>query len=186
MGEWTSRPTQRVLLFIGILTYHDSGLAVLDGMLTDKEFWSVQAALSKWHDRGGVVEMLCRDSLLLPWLQMKERHLRGYTETPIKEVWPETTAYEEDSLQRLRPIKDQRITLATLPGIGAKRATALWDALKTSHADQTLAQAIVWLLEGYATEVHGIGDVTVRRNKEWFGMKPNEHLTVYTEEETEP
>ena len=129
--------------------------------------------------------MLCRDSLLLPWLQMKERHLREYAEIPVKEVWSDTTVYEEDSLQRLRPIKDQRITLATFPGIGAKRATALWEALKTHGADQTLLQAIVWLLEGYATKVYGIGDVTVRRNKEWFGVKPNEHLTVYTEEETE-
>ena len=55
MHEVAPKQSQRILLFIGVLTCNRDGDAVIDGRNTTMKYWHVQGALDKWCDRGDVI-----------------------------------------------------------------------------------------------------------------------------------
>lgn len=163
MREAGARQPQCVLLFIGVLTCNAQNFAIIDGRNTQIDFWSVQGAISKWHDRGGVFESISRSSLLVGWLNMKLRHLTEYVKTPVKDFWPPKPDVTDNNnpLQFPQTVSDGRITLATLPGIGPVRAKAIWSYL---GPDASLANALCLLTNPHSKlveEVGGIGKKTI-------------------------
>lgn len=173
MWTLTARPGQCVLLFSGVLTSDANGMALIDGRMANRSYMSVLGGLSRWHDRGGVVEQVAGDDFIPAWCDMKLTHLKEYS-TPggeVKHFYPDTALRvvdKSDPMQMLIQVRDGRVTLATLPGIGAKTADELWiwgggnlarilDALCTPA---TLKRA---------DKPRGIGPATIRAVRAWMG-----------------
>lgn len=172
--------SQCILLFIGVLTANTYEEAVINRKTTRQNYWIVQAALSKWHDRGGVVEHLPRKSMIEPWCNMKLRHLDEYKESPTKEVWKSKPHIEEmdDFLQVLQLVTDARNTLASLPGIGPKMAQTLWDEF-----DGRVAEALCWLTNPERGKIAGIGPKTTENVREWLGLEKANWMSLETFEQ---
>lgn len=172
MRNTGARQSQCVLLYIGVLTCNAQNEAVMDGRETHAAFWGVQGAISKWHDRGGVVEAISRPSLLEGWLKMKLRHLTEYKNEPVKDNWPPPPTIEDfnNPLQVPQVVKDGRVTLATLPGVGSARATAIWNYLQPRP---TLAEALCLLTNDNSRivqDVPGIGKKTAENIRNYLGL----------------
>ena len=88
MIKMDTMQAQCILLFIGFMTEVD-GKCHINKQDTRLDFFTVQGAISKWHDRGGVVEFLPKPSLVEQWCKMKIAHLEEYKRKPIKEQYPE-------------------------------------------------------------------------------------------------
>lgn len=178
MRAMGARQSQCLLLFIGVLTCNREDKAVVDGRDTFASFWSVQGAISKWHDRGGVFESLSRASLMADWCRMKLRHLKEYAEEPIHQVWPAKPdlTSTDNPLQLPQAINDGRVTLATLPGLGPARVQAIWDYLQP---DTTLATALCLLSnpESHIKDIDGIGPKTIQNVRQYLGLDEVMQLT---------
>ncbi len=178
------RQAQRVLLFVGFLHVdHDTGNAKIDGRnvaLGDRgkvSYMSVVAALTKWNDRGGVYCNLPTAKHFSEWVEYRERHLAEYKNNRTKRVWPDNPILfdkptSNDPLQELRPIKDARITLATLPGIGHKKADDIWRA-----GSMNLITSLIHLTDG-TIAVKGIGKKTIENICQWVGLDEDFNITL--------
>jgi len=80
----------------------------------------------------------------------------------------------------LLPLTPQEETLATFPFVGLNRAHAIWNHLPLMGADQTLTQALIWLSDGFVTKVEGIGKGVVAAARKHLGLKDDEDLGLYT------
>jgi hypothetical protein len=175
MWEVAHSQPQRVLLITGTITEKD-GDAWIDGRSTRMSYAALAGALARWNDRGGVVVHLASDSLIPQWAQMRERQLREYIAPggEIKWCWPEmpklTAPEPSDPMQMPVAVRDGRVTLATLPGIGQERAAELWqwgggDLWRILHAltdYETLKQT---------NKPRGIGQGTIRSVRAYFHME---------------
>lgn len=182
MWTLTSRPGQCVLLFSGLLAADSNGMALINGRMASRTYFSVLGALSRWHDRGGVVEQVAGDDLIPGWCELKLSHLREYStaEGEVKHFYPDTALRvvdKSDPMQLLVQVRDGRVTLATLPGIGPKLAEDLWtwgggnlarilDALSTPA---TLKRA---------DRPRGIGPATIRAVRAWMGYSESDEQTT--------
>lgn len=185
MWTITQRQVQCVLLFSGILAADASGMALIDGRLSGVNYLSVLSAMSRWHDRGGVVEQVAGDALIGAWCDMKLGHLREYStpEGEVKHFYPDTSLRvvdKSDPMQMLIKVKDGRVTLATLPGIGAKTADELW-----TWGNGDLARIIDALCTMTTLKredrPRGIGPATIKAVRAWFGYgDPAEEKTTKT------
>ena len=102
MNQFKCQQWQRVLLS-SIDTYHDENW--YDTFETVSRLWSL---------RGGVA-MLTTD--IEQWIETTTNKMKDTNPKIVYPVLPH---------QDLLPIKDARITIATLPGIGVKTAEKLW------------------------------------------------------------
>ena len=171
-----ARQCQCVLLFIGYLTSDDNGRGLINRQDTRHDFFTVQASLSKWHDRGGVVEHLPKASLLQGWLDMKLRHLLEYEQKGEKEfIKPAPVVHAKDEfLQVLVPVNDGRVMLSVLPGIGPKTANILWEYFKGDTAE-----ALCCLTHPQtAHDIKGIGPKTIENVREYLGLDETMHMTM--------
>jgi ERCC4-type nuclease len=173
MRSFGTRQPQCILLFIGTLNCMDNGNAMIDGREAYAKYWSVQSAVSKWHDRGGVVEFLPRVSLLEQWLQLKERHVDEYLKNGIKRVYhaKPTMTELEGALQLPVEVHDGRNLLTALPNVGVTTAQALWDEFNGD-----VASILCWLTNPNADtdRIKGIGAKTIEGVREFFGFSRNE------------
>lgn len=187
MWTITQRPGQCVLLFSGRLAADADGMAVIDGRLSHRSYISVLGGLSRWHDRGGVVEQIAGDDLIPAWCEMKASHLREYCDPSgeVKHFYPDTALRvvdKSDPLQMLIRVNDGRVTLATLPGIGAKTADDLWN-----WGGGNLAR----ILDALCTPTtlkredrpRGIGPATIRAVRAWMGYEEPQAQTKKTTDE---
>jgi hypothetical protein len=175
------RASQRVLLFTGVLTCGADGAAVIDGRDAMGKFWAAQAALARWGDRGGVVETLPLDSMIPQWVEMRLKHLREYAEPggDIRFVYPPNDYPMDppaagDPLQLPIMVRDGRVVLAQLRGIGPKLAERIWDA-----CGQNLGWALTLLTDESSPEsckISGIGVTTIRNIRQQFGLPPELRL----------
>lgn len=168
MQTMGARQSQCLLLFIGVLTCDRDNKAIIDGRETFASFWSVQGAISKWHDRGGVFESISRSSLLSDWIKMKMRHLAEYEKEPIHLVWP-TKPHISDTnnpLQLPQAVSDGRVTLATLPGLGPTRVNAIW----SSMTNPSLIEALCLLTNPTTKGIEGVGPKTIENIRAHFGL----------------
>lgn len=163
--------SQCVLLFIGVLTCDSQDQAIIDSRETGQRFWSVQAAISKWHDRGGVYESLSRYTLIPEWCRMKLRHLNQYESAPTKQVFQTESPVQvvHEFLQTLVPVNDGRNTLVTLPGIGPITAELLWDEFGN------LSDILCWLTmppSKTKQKIKGVGPKTIENVREYLDILP--------------
>jgi len=181
MRSYSIKSPQCVLLFIGVMSINSDGYATINTQDTQTPFFNIQSAVSKWHDRGGVVEYIPRESLLKEWCDMKLKHLEEYKEHPEKQyiASPPAVGTWDDILQKVHVVKDGRQLLACLPGIGNKIANLLWDEF-----DGNLITALCWLTtENSEKKIAGIGEKTKQNVKEYFGMDEVMYLTLEVDED---
>lgn len=183
----TPRASQRVLLFTGTLTCDPNGEAVIDGHSGGYgKFWPVVAALARWGDRGGVVVQLPTDAFIPQWVEMRLKHLREYADP--KETtrlvyppadFPMDAPAADDPLQLPILVRDGRVILAQLSGIGPKRAQQIWD-----YCDKNLGWALTLLTDEGSPELHkipGIGVTTIRNIRTQMGLAPHYRLHLLTD-----
>jgi ERCC4-type nuclease len=183
MRETGARQAQCVLLFTGILEWHKGNLATINGVKSRSSYFAILGGLSKWHDRGGVVEFLANDDLIPKWVDLKHKHVKEYQEVKEKKFHPKKIDVVEvdpgDPLQELIKVEDWRAVVANMPGVGPKRATALRDTMLEEGAADNFITALVWLTEFELTEkVPGIGRKTCENIREFCGLENIYHLYV--------
>ena len=168
---------QCILLFIGFMTEVD-GKCHINKQDTRLDFFTVQGAISKWHDRGGVVEFLPKPSLVEQWCKMKIAHLEEYKRKPIKEQYPEKPIINVKSelLQIVTQVSDGRVMLASLPGIGEKAAGVLYEKFEGD-----VASALCWLTDPDCV-IKGIGTKTVENVRKFMGIDSIMVLELATSE----
>lgn len=183
MHTWTMRASQHVLLCTGTLTCAPDGAALIDGRDAMGKYWSVAAALARWGDRGGVVCTLPDDESIPAWVEMRLKHLREYA-TPggeLRHVYPPSEypmdpPVDNDPLQLPILVRDGRVVLAQLAGIGPKKAEQIWQ-----HTGKNLGWALTLLTDAGSVDEHkipGIGLTTIRNIRTQFGLQENERLHV--------
>jgi hypothetical protein len=190
MRETGARQSQCVLLFAGTLQKVDGNLATIDGIRSKSSYWAIIGGLSKWHDRGGVVEQIANDDLIPKWVDMKHKHVKEYHGAKQKKFHPlKTEVFEidpEDPVQELVKVTDWRTVVANLPGVGPKRATALREAMLKEEAADNLITALVWLTEPkFVEKVPGIGPKICANIRQFAGLEEIYHLYVTLEESHE-
>lgn len=169
------RAGQHVLLFTGTLTCGADGVAVIDGRDAMGKFWPVAAALARWGDRGGVVEMLPADAMIPQWVEMRLKHLKEYAgpngDTRLvypSDAYPLDLPAADDPLQLPIAVRDGRVVLARLNGIGPKLAERIWE-----YCGRNLGWALTLLTDESSPELHkipGIGLTTIRNIRQQFGL----------------
>ena len=159
-----AKQSQCVLLFIGYMSsFREDG----------GDYWKVVNSVSKWNNRGGTFESILNHEMLEKWFISKEKHLLEYKTNPIKYVYPEKPEITalDSALQIPYAVNDGRITLATLPFIGPKRANELW---KQFHG--RLSTILCWLSNPNAKalfpngEVKGVSKGIVSASRKWLGL----------------
>lgn len=188
MHTWTMRASQHVLLCTGTLTCAPDGAALIDGREGFGKFWPVAAALARWGDRGGVVCTLPDDALIPAWVEMRLKHLREYA-TPggeLRQVYPPADYPMDppaagDPLQLPILVRDGRVVLAQLAGIGPKKAEQIWE-----YCGKNLGWALTLLTDEASPKTHkiaGIGVQTIRNIRMQFGLPDWARLHVLSKED---
>lgn len=185
MHTYTGRPAQRVLLCTGTLTCAPDGAALIDGREAMGKFWAVSAALARWGDRGGVVCTLPNDSLIPAWVEMRLKHLREYAGPggELRQVYPPNDypmdpPALDDPLQLPILVRDGRVILAQLTGIGPKLAERIW-----TMCGKNLGWALTLLTDEASPDlfkIPGIGVTTIRNIRTQMGLEANARLHLLT------
>lgn len=159
MLDWTDKPW---LLFVGQLWSDRRGECIIDGQKTGFSHNAVQGALESWQLRGGFVTCLSRDGLVAPWLARWHDKLGTLGEaklTPVRAVQPVVGPKSENAWMT---------TLASLPHVGSKKARVLAEHYGTlAGCIEALTDPALPAMEG---RPEGVGAVTVRENRVWFGL----------------
>jgi len=135
----------------------------------DFEVEHVLAAIYKWNSRGGVSEFVIKASDIPAWIETKMRHMAEFKKEPVKYVYPDKPEITEiqGALQLPVAVSDGRITLATFPKMGVKRANDLWSKYKN------LTSCIMYLVDPDMQKdnpVSGIGAGITQAVREYFGL----------------
>lgn len=166
------KPTQRMLLKIGVFVGHDDDSLWINGKeqkgITYKQY---SGAKGWWLKRGGVIDEISHPRFLFWWLLNNERQLQQIAQEPIKEFIPmPPELYDNGALQVPIRIRDGRRTLVTFPGVGPVTANQLWTE---SHGN--LACAIQFLSDK-------------KKQHEYLGLRTGDRLIIdkgFGEEEDE-
>lgn len=190
MKETGATPLQRILLFIGVAHKGDydqlliNNQSIYGSRNLKFEHFITQKLL--WSARGGVFHEINSGKYLWDWLMASELLLKKLSQLDQKVIYPFAPAlYEKEAhldkqeaivrelteRQQLIRIKDMRILLATLPGIGETRCDAIWDYLQ----DKSIYGLINALETGALTDVEGIGQATIKKIKLFLGMEKRSH-----------
>lgn len=177
------RPAQNVLLFSGVLSMDASGAAVVDNHICTSSYWNVVGALGRWNDRGGVVERVENDSLIPQWCAMRLKAVEEYAkpggETKLvfpPADYPADAPALNDPLQLPIPVRDGRLVLAQLAGIGPKLADEIWQA-----SGGNLGFSLTVLTDRSSPQwckIKGIGDKTIENIRKQLGLEDTQRLIV--------
>lgn len=155
------------LLISGVLAHSLDGHIVTENRSTGWRLDDVQGALLSVQELGVAVVTCQSDSHYEDAIIRLARRERGET----KVIQPRTQA---------RILTAQEQVLTSLPGIGLERAGALLGRFgDASHAIAWLT----WL--NSLEEISGIGDRTKEGVRKALGLRPEEWITVFTEEAAE-
>lgn len=155
------------LMVTGTLAHTLDGHVITDNRTTNWRFDDVQGALLSCQELGVSLVTCQSDSHYEEAITRLARRERGEQ----KVIQPRSQA---------RILTAQEQVLTSLPGIGLERAGALLGRFgDASHA-------IAWLtwLNSFE-EISGIGDGTKHNVRRALGLKPEEWLTVFTEQAAE-
>lgn len=183
MNEVTHNQYQRLILVIGKFDERD-GLLILNGRQTNYQYWTFKMAESSVWLKGGCVDTLPRDDMILDWVKCKERQLFRYKREGTKWIvstvyYPEDLPDLDDPLQLPMVVRDGRKTLVTVPGVGTDRANKLFFYLRELNNDvspttlQLLHYATSWET---AKHVDGWGKGTIKKCRDWLGLGEGEYL----------
>lgn len=147
------------------------GECIIDGQGTGFTYNAYLGAKSWWELRGGYVTVLSRDNLLAG-------HINGWLERLRQvEQHPEYQIVRRVPQQMLQA-PDWRDTLATLPGIGYKKATQI-----ANHCG-SLATSLVWCSE-LDSSLEGIGKGTKENLHNYMGLDERTRIELTTVSEDE-
>ena len=144
---------QRVLVSIGSLGCSRTGHLTVNGKSArpKKHYAAYHTAVRHWN-RFGVYHPEPRESHVAEMLKALEV---GIAEPARREFWPvppkpgdfmEQEGFDELDVVPPEPVKDWRLTVATFPGVGPKRATALKTAMENAPgAVPELMSALQWM-----------------------------------------
>lgn len=141
----------------------------LNGAESDFPYKSYLSAIRNWQRSGGHWLTLSSSYPFHQWVADEEARIQSDPALRLIRK-PET---------KLHQLPAQVETLATFPLLGPTRAIALWRGLKQYDASQTLTQALVWLTDGWAERVGGIGKGVTKRAREHLGLGEHEGLGLY-------
>lgn len=191
-----AKQSQCVLVFVGVMVCDVNGEGKIDYKpihgFNGSSFWIVQSAIEKWMERGGVYTNLSRIGLLGEWMVMKERHARIIMENPTCTVYETPDPLHEiipsDPLQELVLVKDWRVTLASIKGIGKGKVESLITYINTQYEEAqmerqaTLTDCILWMTNWELIKVvPGYGKGIYKSIRRWFGL--SDGINLYAEEE---
>ena len=129
------------------------------------------SAIRNWQRSGGLWLTLSPFYPFEQWVRDELNRMKRDTDHRIIRK-PQT---------KLLPLTPQEETLATFPLLGPTRAHALWEYLGGPDYDQTLTQALVWLSDGFAERVEGIGKGVTKRGRGHLGLREGENLGLWYE-----
>ena len=171
---------QRVLMFVGGIGCDRKGLLLVNGRpaIPKRGYRAFHTAVRHWN-RFGVYHPEPREAHLADTLKALEE---GICEPPREEFWPTPPTADdfEDEVDIMppEPVKDWRLTIATFPGVGPKKATALKRAMEAHPgAVPELPSVLQWVTAPKEErEFMGLpkipmwGDKTFEACREWvFG-----------------
>lgn len=134
----------------------------------DFPYLSYLSHIRNWQRSGGLWLTLSPSYPFDLWIQDELNRMKRDTPTRIVRK-PQT---------KLLPLTPQEETLATFPLLGPTRAHGLWDYLDSPDYSQTLTQALVWLSDGFAEKVEGIGKGVTKAARRHLGLKEKENLAL--------
>lgn len=187
MRECTRRVGQHWLIFVGILTCDHEGSAHINGHRTHRNVsWvTIDGALVGWLARGGVYHNISRESLLAPWCQFMEKRLDEYHAHQYKLVYntkdypDDLPSIQDDSLQLPVRVRDARVTLLSLPGLGVKLVERVW-----AYCGPSLKVCLAFLTDVQnAGTVEDIGKAKIERIREYFALDTGEALWIRSDVE---
>lgn len=152
---------------VGALPHTPSDVS-MDGGMTDFSYISYLSAIRNWQRAGGLWLTLSPNYPFERWVQ----------DELIRMERDQDSRLIRKPFTRLLPLTPQEETLATFPLLGPTRAHALWMELAKVNAAQNLTQALVWLSDGFAERVEGIGKGVTRAVREHLGLKEEENLAI--------
>ncbi len=154
--------TQIVCLFIAgvVMESHQDGSLIIGGQSvkqfipqsTNLGWQNYQEQIFKWYKRGGIFEHLQTEAKLDEWILAAEATMKI---APNVDVWP--------IQQKLFLVDDWRNTLASLPGVGSKKAQTIFEEYDnwTSFYDALLNDSLA--------ELSGIGPGIIKNIKTYLG-----------------
>lgn len=187
MREVTRRTAQHYLLFVGTLGCDHEGSAQINGHRTHRNVsWvTIDGAIVGWLARGGVYYNLPREGLLAPWVQFMERRLDEYAAHQYKLVYntkdypDDLPSIQDDSLQLPVRVRDARVTLLSLPGLGVELVERVW-----AWCGPSLKVCLSFLTDvNNAGRVEGIGKAKIERIREYFALDAGEALWIRSDVE---
>jgi hypothetical protein len=140
----------------------------LDGRKTKISYSAYLSTLRSWQRCGGSVLQLDGSVELSNWIDDELERMASDKGTRVI----------GKKQEKLLPLTPEEETLATFPGVGPMRAHALWEALPEHGARQSLLQALVWMTDGYVTNVSGFGRGIERAARTHLGVQEGERLWI--------
>ena len=187
---------QCLSLFVGILDCDSNGMATIDGQTTYTDhpmsYKQIKSALEFWTERGGShIFPLSRGELIPAELSIHQNHLNRFAAGEKERIlWPKQPAFYDNvegvdpllkewlPAQELKPVKDIRITLATIPGFGMGRVDAIFDYMEINNIRQDL-NGFIGMTRGdkpSILEVKGVGKKSLDTILWWFWRTEKERL----------
>lgn len=161
MLEWCKRPW---LLIVGNLT-EQSGKVSVGGSPSNLTYGQVIAAVDWYQMRGGFVTILEDADKVYIWCLEQQERLIKVLGSPTKEI------HERMPDQVLTwPPRPWVRTLRTLPGIDIKLGDLIAEQSGSLAAALINLTSHYWLTEAGARP-HGIGEKTIRRVRNYMGMR---------------
>jgi hypothetical protein len=135
---------------------------------------SVMLVPRKWQLRGGYYEHLKYDREITMWVRQCLAFMETVEQHPVKVLEPRKPVQVITDQQLDKP---WRSTLASIPGVGIKRATAIADYCGT------LANSLAYLsdtsnLITLPNKPEGVGIKTFTEVQRWLGIQPDEIMVV--------
>lgn len=148
---------------------------------------SYQTAIVEWIWRGGVVVETCKNQRDF-WLWIKnteQKMMQAMKEEKLS--WPGNPQMydppdKDDPLQDVKLVRDFRVTLATIPGIGISRANDIWEFYE--HDPMACLVGLTDVNKPNATNISGIGISTIQRVREWLQLHTWANLGIDVDYDT--
>lgn len=186
MNEVAYKQYQRLVLVTGIFDENNE-LLILDGKQTNWQYWQYKMAESGVSCKGGCIELLPRDDLILRWIKLKENQLLRYKHNKTKWVVP-TVYYPpdlpdmDDVLQLPIPVRDCRLAIINIPGWGIGKVNILYEYVKSTlnlqrnpNLLEMLHYATSWET---ANHLKGVGKGLIKNARSYVGLQDGEYLGV--------
>ena len=134
---------------------------------------TVMLVTRKWQLRGGYYDHLKYDREITMWIRQCLTFMEAIERNPVKVLEPRKPVQVISDGQLDKP---WRTTLATIPGVGAKRAKVLAEYCGSlSKALEYLSDIANLTLD---SKPEGIGIKTFTEAQQWLGLQPNEIIVV--------